>query len=67
MPEPPRGPGGPTHLPPTTFEKTLFDLVGAKIDIHGARIQIYGQDSNIHSAKTQICCAKIKKIDPKFK
>jgi len=49
MPKPPGGPGGPwgalgdpggpTHLPQTSCEKTLFSDFGAKIQIYGAKFK----------------------------
>jgi len=66
-PEPPGGPGEPTHTPPHTLRKDSIFNFGAKIQIYGAKIPKYGDIIQICSAQTQICGAKIQIFDPKFK
>jgi len=37
MSKPPGGPGGPTHPPSKPWDKTVFSIFGAKVQIYGAQ------------------------------
>jgi len=60
MPKPPGGPEGPTHPPPTTFEKTLFSILSPKLKYVAPKFK----DT---ATKFKYIAPKLKYVAPKFK